>query len=332
MKAAFFCEWASNIDRVYASGRYQQVAALFDLHPTLVTQENLDSQLPLLGDLNVIFSTWGMFPLTEEQLDQLPNLKAVFYAAGTVKGFAEPYLRRGIQVVSAADANGEFVADYAAAQIQLAAKGYFHQLRVGGFNARAFHEAQHLSHPGIFGIRIGLIGAGLIGRRTIAKLRLPGLSLCVYDPYLSQEAAQQLGVESVSLEELFSTCQVVSNHAPNTAETQGMLKKKHFLSMPPASSFVNTGRGQTVDEPGMIEALIQRPDIVALLDVTYPEPPAEDSPLYRMANVYYTPHIAGALGNEVVHMANLCLEEAQRFLQGQPLRHAVSLERLKIMA
>lgn len=330
MKAAYFCNSAQNLARVYALGRKEKVGNLFDVYETTITSENIGEHIGALHDLDVIFSTWGMFPVEEKYLDQMPHLKAVFYAAGTVKGFAEPFLTRGIQVISAADANGEFVADYAASQIQLAAMGFFHNLRVDCFNARAFHQG--VPCTGLFGIRVGLIGAGLIGRRTIEKLRLPEIEICVYDPYLSKEEEEKLQVTKLSLEEIFATCQVVSNHAPNIPETENMLKKDHFLSMLPGSTFINTGRGHTVDEPAMIEALKDRPDVVALLDVTYPEPPAEDSPLFRMKNIYHTSHIAGSKGNEVVHMADLCLKEAQKFLNGEPLQYSVSLEKLKIMA
>ena len=330
MKAAFFGNNAANLNRVYAFGRKEQVEALFDVYPTPITGENFFEHAENLVDLDFIFSTWGMPVLTDEQIEKMPQLKAVFYAAGTVKAFAEPFLKKGIQVISAADANGEFVADYAASQIQLAATGFFHNLRVGPYNARAFQGRN--DYTGLFAIRVGLIGAGLIGRRTIEKMRLPGIEICVYDPYLSEEEAEKLQVTKVSLEEMFESCQVVSNHAPNIPETYGMLKPCHFEKMLPMSTFINTGRGRTVEEEGMLDVLEKRTDIVAILDVTYPEPPEENSRIYKLQNVYHTSHIAGSLGREVVRMADLCIDEAKRFLNGEDLKYSVSLEKLAIMA
>ena len=330
MKAAFFVNNESTMERVYAFGRKEQVEALFEIYPHRITQDNFAEHAEALSDLDFIFSTWGMPVLTEADIEKMPRLKAVFYAAGTVKYFAEPFLKKGIPVISAADANGEFVADYAASQIQLAATGFFHNLRVGPYNARAFHNRN--DYTGLFAIRVGLIGAGLIGRRTIEKMRLPGIEICVYDPYLSEEEAEKLQVTKVSLEEIFSTCQVVSNHAPNIPSTYGMLRPCHFESMLPMSTFINTGRGRTVEEEGMLDVLEKRTDIVALLDVTYPEPPDENSRIFKLQNVYHTSHIAGSLGREVVHMADLCIEEAHRFLRGEPLQYSVSLEKLAIMA
>ena len=332
MKAAFFGNSMPNIDRVYAFGRKEKVAELFDVYPTVINAENIDQEIASLADIEYIFCTWGMFNLEEKYLDQLPKLKAVFYAAGSVKHFAEAFLKRGILVISAADANGEFVACYAASQIQLAATGFFHNLRVDCYNARAFHGKRNESYTGLFAIRVGLIGAGMIGRRTIEKLRLPDIEICVYDPFLSEEEAKALNVTKVSLEEMFATCQVVSNHAPNIPSTYGMLKPEHFESMLPMSTFINTGRGRTIDEEGMLQVLKKRTDIVAILDVTYPEPPAEDSLIFHLPNVYHTSHIAGALGREVVHMADLCLDEAHRLLNGEPLQYNVTLERLPFLA
>lgn len=330
MKAAFFCADPDKISYVYKFGCREQAAELFELYDTIITPENIAEEIDAIRDIDCIFSTWGMFTPEEKYLDQLTRLKIVFYAAGTVKYFAVPFLRRGIQVISAARANNEFVADFSASQIQLAAKGFFHNLRVNDFSARAFHG--RFQYTGFYEINVGLIGAGSIGRMVIERLKLPRIHVCVYDPYLSEEKARELGVRKCSLEELFSTCLVVSNHAPNTPETEKMLTEAHFAAMLPHAVFINTGRGATVDEEGLIRVLKERTDLVAVLDVTWPEPPDENSPLLHMNNIYHTSHIAGSQGNEVAFMAELCLEEARRFLKGEAPRYAVTLDMLATMA
>jgi len=102
--------------------------------------------------------------------------------------------------------------------------------------------------------------------------------------------------------------------------------------MSKGSTFINTGRGATVDEPGMIEALEARGDITALLDVAQQEPPAEDSPLYQLNNVWLSPHIAGSIGREVVRMADFVLDEFEKELNGEALLYEVMLEHLPTMA
>ena len=87
-----------------------------------------------------------------------------------------------------------------------------------------------------------------------------------------------------------------------------------------------------MDESALIEKLTQNPTITAVLDVTFPEPPKEDSPLYLLPNVVLTPHIAGSSGNEVCRMAEYMLEEAKCFENGEKTRFEVTREMLDTMA
>ena len=97
--------------------------------------------------------------------------------------------------------------------------------------------------------------------------------------------------------------------------------------MKPYSTFINTSRGAVIRENEMIEVLRQRPDLWAVLDVTYPEPPPPDSPLYTLPNVLLTPHIAGSMGEECRRQGRYMIEELERYLAGQPLSWAVTKEK-----
>jgi phosphoglycerate dehydrogenase-like enzyme len=331
-RAAFFCNdgsWESgNVPRVYGALR-EQIQALTDCYPVVVTTRTFDEHAPRLGDLEVVFSTWGMPALSAEQLDCLPDLRAVFYAAGSVQGFARPLLQRGILVSSAWAANAVPVAEFTLAQILLANKGYFR-------NTREYCEPQSFRSAfrgrGNLGALVALLGAGQIGHKVVELLRPFRLNVLVFDPFLSVEDAALLGVENVTLEEAFRRGQVVSNHLANLPATAGMLHGGLFEMLPPGATFINTGRGQTVVEAELIQVLRSRPDVFALLDVTYPEPPAAGSPLYELPNVYLTSHIAGSIGDEVLRLAEYMLAEFQAWEEGRPLRYAVSLEQLETMA
>jgi phosphoglycerate dehydrogenase-like enzyme len=181
-------------------------------------------------------------------------------------------------------------------------------------------------------VKIGIIGAGMIGKMVISKLKDYRLEALVFDPFLPEETAAQLGVKKVTLLELFRECQVVSNHLANNDQTKGMLDGKLFESMLPYATFINTGRGAQVVEQDLIRVLKDRPDLTAILDVTYPEPPEPESPLYTLENCILTPHIAGSSGNEVRRMGEYMKEEFQSFLQGNPCRYEVTLEMLETMA
>ena len=328
-RAAFFCNDVSSVDHVYAAGRREKIAAMSALHPTVVTSENLDRELEHLHDLEVIFSTWGMFPLTGDQLDSLPNLKAVFYAAGTVQQFARPFLERGIVVVSGWGANAVPVAEFTLAQILLSNKNYFQNARD---SAHPESRKSATGGPGNFGETVSLLGAGMVGRNVLKLLKPFSLTVLVFDPFLDAEEAVELGVTKVCLDEAFSRSHVVSNHLANLPETERMIRGSHIASMQSHAVFINTGRGATVAEEEMVDVLRARTDLTALLDVTFPEPPASDSPLYGLENVFMTNHIAGSMNNEVVRLVDYVLEDFEAWQNGRPMRYAITLEALERMA
>jgi phosphoglycerate dehydrogenase-like enzyme len=191
---------------------------------------------------------------------------------------------------------------------------------------------KHLPVAGGYRSTLGIIGMGMIGRRLSQMLRTIDVEIIVYDPYVQIEQARQCGAVLVSLEEVFKRSDVISLHAANLPETQRMIKGKHFQEMKPGATFINTARGALVDETEMAAVLRERLDIWALLDVTYPEPPVFDSPLYVLPNVVLTPHIAGSMDNECRRMAEYMIDEYQRFRSGQPLLYRVTKDMLDYMA
>lgn len=286
-----------------------------------------------LSDCEYIFSTWYMPNFTEEEIHVLfPSLKCVFYAAGTVKYFAEPLLRSGIRVFSAAKANGIPVAEYTAAQIILAGKGYYQAQRAyrwpilhRGFNrSRGYAERKY----GNYGAKIGIIGCGAIGSKVVELLKPYHLDVYVYDPYLSEERANGLGVKGVDMEELFSLCDVVSNHLPDIPETKGLINERLLGIMKPTATFINTGRGAQVDEKSLNKFLKKRKDMCALLDVTSHEPLLPWSPLYWRKNVFLTPHIAGSLSEEFGRMVEYMVQAYHDVIKGNNNMCETSIEML----
>jgi phosphoglycerate dehydrogenase-like enzyme len=322
---------ADQIAEVYSGGRRERIGSEFELYPEILSADSLGEARDELTEIEFLFSTWGMPVLDPEQITLLPALKAIFYGAGTVQRFARPLLDAGVRVFSAWAANAVPVAEYTVAQILLCNKGFFSASRATRSLATR-REHKRRAFPGNFDNTVSLLGAGMIGRGVIERLAPYSLTILVFDPFLSDDAAADLGVEKVTLEDAFRRGFVVSNHLANLPETKGMLRGEHFESMPPHASFINTGRGATVDEPAMIEVLRKRPDLTAVLDVTDPEPPVEGSGLYELENVVMTPHIAGSLSREIHRMADYAIEEAMAFRDGRELKYEVTLEMLDTMA
>lgn len=284
-----------------------------------------------LAEVEVLITGWGVPTIGESELARMPRLRHIVHSAGTVKTFLTPHaFERGIRVSSAAVANAIPVAEYTLACVIMGLKRASrmqHQLREG----TVYQDLSGIPFIGAFGPQIGVVGASLVGRKVIELLAVLDVSVVVYDPYLSDADAADLGVTSVSLDKLCRTSHVVSVHAPATPATRLMFGPAQFEQMRPGTIFINTARGSLVDHEALEHAaLLGRID--AYLDVTEPEPLPLSSPLYSLPNVVLTPHIAGALGNEVQRLGVLASEELRRIAAGEPLRFPVRGDDLSKMA
>ena len=131
MKAIFLCETTSKIYKVYDAASRAALLSLVGLEDTVYTRAELLADPARFREVEMIFSTWGMPTLTEEEIaTTLPHLRALFYAAGSVQAFARPFLARGIRVFSAAAANAVPVAELTVAEIILANKGFYRTSRI----------------------------------------------------------------------------------------------------------------------------------------------------------------------------------------------------------
>lgn len=334
MKAIFLANNKGNVDYVYPKSIIDGIKELTDLDDKNVyTQYDITENPEKFSDVEYIFSTWSMPGGDNDDFAQyFPKAKALFYAAGSVKYFAKQYLDKGIKLFSAYAANAVPVAEFSLAQILLANKGYYRAVR--SELTDGYEKASEISkaHVGNYGAKVGIIGVGMIGRKVIELLSPFKVDILVYDVFLSDEEAKSMGVKKASLEELFSECDVISNHLANVPATVGIIKGELFSLMKPNATFINTGRGAQVDEAGMLSVLAKREDISAVLDVTIDEPPVKDSDLYRLKNVFLTPHIAGSQGCEVSRMAEYMLDEFRRFLSGEPTKYEITKEKLEKMA
>lgn len=283
-----------------------------------------------LAQADVLFATWGMPRLDAEFLAAAPQLKAVFYAAGSVKGFATPEsYKRGIVISSAWEANAIPVAEYSLATILLGLKGFWFSQRLSNdsqFNPQTFNA------PGGFHSNVGIVSLGAIGRLVAGHLAKHEIHVLAYDPYATHADAKALGVTLVSLQELFVKCHVVSIHTPWLPETEKMINAPLLRSMLQGATLINTSRGAVIDETDLCCVLTERRDITAILDVTHPEPPLPDSPLRTLENVVLTPHIAGSLGGEITRMGYWMKSELDLFLAGKPLARGISEDMLARMA
>lgn len=334
VKAAFAGTGSFEVyHRVYAENSREILFSQLEFMEELVTKENIVNLKSSLFDVCYLFSSWGMPAFTEAEIKEyLPNLKAVFYGAGSVQGFARPFLNSGVKVFSSWAANAIPVAEYSVAQIILANKGFFQASMKFKSGGKEFASEYFRKFKGNFGATLGILGAGMIGKEVIRLLKPYRLDILVFDPFLPSQAAEELGVRLASLDEIFSCCDVISNHLANNEQTQKMINYTHFSKMKDNVTFINTGRGAQLVESDLVRVLKEKPDATAILDVTFPEPPEEGHEFYSLENVILTPHIAGSAGDEVARMGEFMVQEYLAFEAGAPCSYEVTLKMLETMA
>lgn len=331
MKIALLGSNKIQFSKVYTPEVLEKLAEYGELSER-ISKKNINEHKEWLRDCEIAFSTWGMPVFSEEEIrEYFPALRAVFYSAGTVQYFARPFLSLGIKVFSAFAANAVPVAEYTFAQISLASKGFFQSAKnYRALLPRSFAFA-NLS-PGNFRCRVGLAGLGAIGQAVAEKLQALDVEVYAYDPFVSEERAKALGVTLCSLEELFSKCDVISNHLANKKELENIFNYSLFRKMKKHSTFINTGRGAQVAEYSLALSLLLHPSRTFVGDVIKREYFPYINPLFWCHNAVLTPHIAGSTGNEPQRMAYYMIEEAERFLSGEAAKYEVTPEMLERMA
>lgn len=270
-------------------------------------------------ETEALFGTWGMPTLTAGVLERLPNLKVLFYGAGSVKALlCDEFFRKGIRVFTGARANAIPVAEYALAQILLHLKGISHLRVRSRADWRHYHATNRQAYPGNYRTRVGLVSYGVIARTLRERLRAFDHEVFVWDPYLSREEAEKEEVQLVDRGALFRECHAVSIHTPLLKETRGMLGYADILPMRRDGLLINTARGAVFDQRGLARALSERPDLVAVLDVLEKEPPEENDPIFALPNAHITPHVAGSMGPECARIGSDMDAACGDYLAGRP--------------
>lgn len=143
---------------------------------------------------------------------------------------------------------------------------------------------------GLVGLTIGSIGMGNIGAELFSLSAPFGLKAIAHDPYVDAAAAQDAGVELVSLEAVFRRSDFVCVNCPLTEATEGLVNAERLAMMKPRAFLINTARGPIVDQPALVDALRENRIAGAGLDVFTTEPPPADEPLLALDNVILAPH------------------------------------------
>jgi D-3-phosphoglycerate dehydrogenase len=253
-------------------------------------------------------------------LDLAPRLQAIAkQGAGLDTVDIAAASRRGIPVFHTPGANNQAVADHAFALILCLARRII-------FCDRSLRE-RRWEHTRIMGLEIwnktlGLVGLGAVGRCVAVRARGFQMKVLAHDPLWPEAFAREHGIERAPMETLLSASDIVSLHAPLTAENRGCINAATLRLMKPTALLINAARGGLVNEADLYEAL--KSGVIAGAGIEK-EPPG-DSPLLELDNVVLTPHTAAFTYEGMNNMSVSIVEQIIDFCNGRKPKFTVNPE------
>lgn len=308
-------------EKIASSGIEMMRKAGFDVEVGIDwSYEEFLEKLPLFDALIVRSGT----KVTKEVLEHAPNLKVIGRAGIGVDNIdVEEATKRGIIVCNAPQSNIVSAAEHTIALL-LALLRWIPQAH---YALKYEHRWERNKFMGVeFTDKVaGVIGLGRVGSIVAQKLRGLGLKVVAYDPYVSGERFNQLGVERAEkLEELLEKADFITIHLPKTKETMGLIGDREFQLMKDGVYIVNTARGGIVREDSLIKYLKEGKVAGAALDV-FEQEPCTESPLFDFENVIVTPHL-GASTVEAQDKAGVMIaEQVIAALKGEFVSAAVNI-------
>lgn len=171
---------------------------------------------------------------------------------------------------------------------------------------------------------LGIIGFGRIGSEVSKRALAFGMKILAYDPFLSREIAEGLGVQVVELKDLLESSDYITVHTPLTNETKHLLSAKEFMIMKKGVRIINCARGGIIDETVLVQAIKEGKAAGAALDVFEKEPPLADSEILKLDNVVVTPHLGASTEEAQVNVAIEVAEIVRDALLGRGIRNAAN--------
>ena len=226
----------------------------------------------------------------------------------------------GVIVANAPEGNVRAAAEHTVAMAFAAARSIpqaHARLRTGEWAKGEFLGTE------LNGKTLGVVGLGRVGQEVAKKLDSLGMEPVAYDPYISEERADQLGAELADLEAVLAAADVLTIHTPLTPETENLIGEAELAEME-GGYVVNCARGGIVDEPALAAAVADGPLEGAALDVFAEEPLSADSPLLDVDDVIVTPHLGAATEAAQENVAVSTAEQVVAAFAGEPVMNALN--------
>ncbi|MFZ8932758.1 MAG: hydroxyacid dehydrogenase [Bacteriovoracaceae bacterium] len=291
----------------------------FNVHPTAKnTQEEIQGLLSNMSAAVIRSAT----KVDADFLEKAPNLKYVIRAGeGTDNIDKVSCQQKGVKVSNTPGANNNSAAEHAIALMftVLRNTAYAHQSMMASKWEKAKFTGIELSNK-----KIGIVGFGRIGR-IVAK-RLAGFEpeVLFFDPFI-KESDIPYAKKAENLEEIFSSCDIVTIHVPLMEQTRNLITKDLLEKMPSHSILVNASRGGILNEQDLYDTLKENKIRGAGLDVFANEPLEENSPLRELDNLVLTPHLGASTAEAQVRVGEMVIHQLKEFFINNNLLNEVKV-------
>ncbi|MED4453677.1 phosphoglycerate dehydrogenase [Metabacillus fastidiosus] len=263
--------------------------------------------------------------VTNELIGKMPNLKIIGRAGVGVDNIdINAATKNGVVVINTPDGNTISTAEHTFAMMSALMRHIpqaYVTVKSNEWNRGAFVGTE------LYGKTLGIIGFGRIGTELAKRAQAFGMDVIVYDPFLTEERAHEIGVRNHTLDELLTAADIITVHTPLTKDTKGLLGKYNIGKTKKGVYLINCARGGIIDEDALVHYLENGHVKGAALDVFVVEPPVNNK-LLKFSNLIATPHLGASTKEAQLNVAAQVSEQVLRFLEGKPVASSINLPTL----
>ncbi|UJF31174.1 phosphoglycerate dehydrogenase [Paenibacillus hexagrammi] len=280
-----------------------------------------DELVAIIGEYDALLVR-SQTKVTEKIMNAAGKLKVIGRAGVGVDNIdLEAATKRGIVVINAPDGNTIATCELTFAMMMSVARSIpqAYKKTVGGEWDRKFIGVELRNKT------LGILGMGRIGSEVAKRAKVFGMNVIGYDPFLTEERAEKLGVKLGTVNEIAAQADFITVHTPLTPETRHLIGKPQFEIMKKGARIINCARGGIIDEMALVEAIDQGIVAGAAFDVFEVEPPQKDHPFLNNPKIIVTPHLGASTVEAQENVAIDVSEEVLHILRNEPFKNAVNM-------
>ncbi|CAJ1314514.1 phosphoglycerate dehydrogenase [Paenibacillus sp. PK4536] len=300
----------------------QQLVDAQDIIVDKQTGLSEDELVAIIGDYDALLVR-SQTTVTKKIMDAATKLKVVGRAGVGVDNIdLNAATERGIIVINAPDGNTITTCEHTFAMMMALARHIpqAYAKTIGGTWDRKSFLGVELRNK-----TLGVLGMGRIGSEVAKRAKAFGMEILGYDPFLTQERADKMGVTLASVDEIIRNADFMTVHTPLTPETKHMISTAQFQVMKKGMRIINCARGGVIDETALITAVNEGIVAGAAFDVFESEPPQADHPFLSHPQIIVTPHLGASTIEAQENVAIDVSEQVLHILRDEPFKNAVNM-------